>query len=162
MTRNTGGRRRSVAGANWGRGDGRSGAAVVLLTLLAGCGAAASHADMRVEDRSSEVEMTTGGTPRAGDCPLFVRFGSYAGGIDQPALEAVLSALRSDARVKAVEVRAWGREGEQDLCVSLKAAEDAQALTSSIRRSLPSRKLNGYVEVHADGTRLFTTQPEPS
>jgi hypothetical protein len=91
-------------------------------------------------------------------CPVLVRFGSYASGIDTPAADAVEKALRADVRAASVTLLPWGREGERDLCVTPRAADDGRALVKLARGAVPDRKLNGYVDIMLDGKRVFTTQ----
>jgi hypothetical protein len=95
------------------------------------------------------------------DCPVLVRFGSYAGGIDAPAAEAVAAALQADRRAGDVQLRPWGREGERDLCVATRTAMAAEALAATARGALPARRLNGYVDILLNGRRVFTTQGTP-
>ena len=96
------------------------------------------------------------------ECPVLVRFGSYASGIDRPAAEAVAAALRADRRVSEVAVRPWGREGERDLCVTPRRAVEARALVTVAQRALPEGGLNGYVDILLNGRRVFTTQNTPA
>lgn len=91
-------------------------------------------------------------------CSVTVRFGSYAAGIDRPAAAALEAALRADPRVLSVAVRAWGREGERDLCVVPHASGDAEALIRSARTALPAGELKGWVEILLGKRRVFTTQ----
>ena len=72
------------------------------------------------------------------DCPLSVRFGSYAMGIDRPTLEAVQSLLAADAAVTAVERHPWGREGETTLCVRLRSEADAERLFRAVAGLFPA------------------------
>ena len=91
-------------------------------------------------------------------CPVLVRFGSYASGIDTSTADAVEQALRGDARAASVTLLPWGREVERDLCVKPRTAEDGRALVKLARGAMPDRKLNGYVDIMLDGKRVFTTQ----
>ena len=72
------------------------------------------------------------------DCPLAIRFGSYAMGIDRPTLEAVESLLAADAAVTAVERSPWGREGEVTLCARLRSDADAGRLFRAIAGLFPA------------------------
>ena len=82
----------------------------------------------------------------APDCALTVRFGSYAMGIDRPAAARIEAFLAGRREVAATERRPWGREGEYDLCVRLKANADADALFEALRPLVPARPV-GPVEV---------------
>jgi hypothetical protein len=107
---------------------------------------------------SAEPAVAEPGAAGSGACPLLVRFGSYASGIDAATADAVNAALSNDPRTASVTVRRWGREGERDLCVTPRAAADAAQLVKVVRGAIPVRKLNGYVDVLLDGDRVFTTQ----
>jgi hypothetical protein len=75
--------------------------------------------------------------PEAARCDLTVSFGSYAMGIDKPALAAVRSLL-ADRAVRTVEERRWGMEGEMNLCVRTRQPADAELLLRRIRAVLPA------------------------
>ncbi|HEV2866824.1 MAG TPA: hypothetical protein VGX37_09925 [Allosphingosinicella sp.] len=82
-------------------------------------------------------------TPVRGDpgategCPVTIRFGSYAMGIDQPALAAIEALLEDDPAVTSVERERWGREGEVTLCARVASDQAAEALASRIAALLP-------------------------
>jgi len=80
-------------------------------------------------------------------CPVLVRFGSFAMGIDQPAYQAVQEALRAAPSAPAVTERPWGREGEVDLCVAARDKGEAQALLKIARDAVPARPLRGPVTI---------------
>ena len=129
--------------------------ALAALTLSA-C-SMSEPADASARSAAPEPAGAAAAQPAA-DCPLLVRFGSFAMGVDAPAVQAVEQALRADARTASVAVRPWGREGERDLCVTPRDGPDAAQLVKTARGALPARKLNGYVEILLDGKRVFTTQ----
>ena len=81
-----------------------------------------------------------GRDPSAGSaqCPLTVRFASYAMGIDRGALQAVEARLADDPAVQGVERRQWGREGELDLCVRTRTDADAERLQRAIAAAFPA------------------------
>ena len=72
------------------------------------------------------------------DCPLAIRFGSYAMGIDRPTLQAVESLLAADAAVSTVERSPWGREGEVTLCARLRSEADAERLFRAVAGLFPA------------------------
>ena len=75
--------------------------------------------------------------PAAPKCDLTVSFGSYAMGIDGPALAAVRRIL-GDRAVRSVEDVARGREGETYLCARTRSPADATRLFNRIRAILPA------------------------
>jgi hypothetical protein len=127
--------------------------AVLLALSVWGCGMA-------------ETPVAAPGAPApargeaAAACPLMVRFGSYASGVDPAAVEAVTAALKADRRAAEVTVRPWGREGERDLCVVPRSTADAAALAQVAQAAIPARTLNGYVDILLNEQRVFTTQPD--
>ena len=81
-----------------------------------------------------------GGWPGApADCPLTIAFGSYAAGIDQPALARVERRLRTDRRVRQVTRHPWGREGEVTLCVRPRRHASLNPIARDLRRLIPPR-----------------------
>ena len=103
--------------------------ALLPLFALAACTAAGESAS-----------APAGGEPSPGsaECPLTVRFGSYAMGIDRGALQAVEARLADDPAVLAVDRRHWGREGELDLCVRTRSDSDAERLQRAIAAGFPA------------------------
>ena len=93
---------------------------VLVFTLLAVCA--------RAEAASSP--------PAAPQCDLTVSFGSYAMGIDAPALAAVRRIL-ADRTVRSVEDIHRGLEGEVSLCARTRRPADADRLFHRIRLQLP-------------------------
>jgi hypothetical protein len=87
-------------------------------------------------------------------CAVSVQFGSYAMGIDRPAFDKVQALLKRDARVRGVELRRWGREGETTLCVSLRRQSDARAVFGRVKAALPA-KPKGPILVEARGGLHF-------
>ena len=78
-------------------------------------------------------------------CDLSVSFGSYAMGIDRPALAKVRQIL-ADRAVKKLDERPWGREGEITLCVQTRSRADAERLFRRVAKSLPA-KPRGPIEL---------------
>jgi hypothetical protein len=66
-------------------------------------------------------------------CPVEARFGSYAAGIDQEMYTATQSMLRTDTGVAKIETKAWGREGEQAICIDVKRKADAKRIYEHIK-----------------------------
>lgn len=131
-----------------------------VLTALALLSTAACSMAEPVDASAPAAHATQPGSAvqPVGDCPVLVRFGSYASGIDEPTVEAVTAALGTDPRMGRVDVRSWGREGERDMCVSPREAADGPALVKVARDAIPTRKLNGYVEILLNGKRVYTSQ----
>ncbi len=73
----------------------------------------------------------------AAPCPLQIRFGSYAMGIDRGTLQRVEALLARDAAVTSVTRTPWGREGEITLCAALRRPADAERLAREIASFLP-------------------------
>jgi hypothetical protein len=88
-------------------------------------------------------------------CPVLVRFGSFAMGIDRPAFEAVEQALRAAPRSPEITERPWGREGERDLCVAARDKGEAQALLNIAREAVPARPLRGPVTILLYGRTVY-------
>ena len=76
-------------------------------------------------------------TPEAEGCDLTISFGSYAMGIDAPALAAV-RAILADRAVRTIQDGHWGREGEITLCARTRRPADAKRLFGRIRAILPA------------------------
>lgn len=136
-------------------------AAVTALALLstAACSVAepadaAPPAPMAAETEISEpAPQSTDDRPQL--CPVLVRFGSFAMGIDQPAYQAVMGALRAAPGAPAITERAWGREGENDVCVGARDKAEAQALVKIARGAVPDRPLRGPVTILLYGRTVF-------
>lgn len=100
--------------------------------------------------------IVTSAAPAPSDCPLTVRFGSYAMGIDQRAAARIESFLQSHRAVASLRRHPWGREGEYTLCVRLKHQADAAALFDELKSLVPAK---GHGPVHirlADGSSFGT------
>ena len=80
------------------------------------------------------------------DCPLMVRFGSYAMGIDRPAAARIETFLAGRREVAQTQRRPWGREGEYDLCIRFKSKADPLGLFEALRPLVPAEPL-GPIEV---------------
>lgn len=90
-------------------------------------------------------------------CDLSISFGSYAMGIDRPALAAVRKIL-ADRAVRAVEETRGGIEGEIHLCVRTRRAADANRLFDRIRAVLPAAP-HGPIAVRTASGRRFHAPP---
>ena len=127
--------------------------ALLLLPMLAACEAAGDPRNAAPTNASpvpaaapaaaapAPAPAKAGVRPEPGpgdDCPLAIRFGSYAMGIDRPTLEAVESLLAADAAVTAVERSPWGREGEVTLCARLRSDSDAGRLFRAVAGLFPA------------------------
>ncbi len=86
-------------------------------------------------------------------CDLMVSFGSYAMGIDRPALAAVRRIL-ADRAVRSVEDIHWGREGEISLCVRTRRPAEADRLFGRIRADLPTAPRGPIAVRTASGLRF--------
>jgi hypothetical protein len=89
-------------------------------------------------------------------CPLTVRFGSYAMGIDRGAFEKISALLSRDRGVRAIEQYRWGREGEVTLCVRTRSKVDARRLFARVRGLFPARP-RGPLTVSVAGGPSFTS-----
>ena len=126
---------------------------------LAACGAAGDDppAARRGAAPDAEPRAVRPG-PGADDCPLSIRFGSYAMGIDRPALAAVEALLAADAAVASVERRSWGLEGEVTLCARLSDEAAAEPLARRIAALLPAAP-RGPVRVATRTGLVFDAPP---
>ena len=91
--------------------------------------------------------------PTAPGCDLTVSFGSYAMGIDRPALARVRRIL-AHRDVRSVEDIQAGREGEIALCVRTRTAAAAGRLFNRIRAVLPANPRGPISARTASGLRL--------
>ena len=91
-------------------------------------------------------------------CDLTISFGSYAAGIDAPALAAVRRIL-ADRAVRSVEVTNWGPEGETYLCARTRRPSDARRLFSRIRNVLPAVPRGPIAVRTASGLRFDAPRP---
>lgn len=82
-------------------------------------------------------------------CALRVEFGSYAMGIDRPALDKVRAVLAAE-RVTVDEQR-WGREGEVTLCA---AGADPGRVARKVERVLPNDPRGPITVTTVDGVRI--------
>ena len=120
--------------------------ALVLVAALAACEAAgddrvAAARQDRPQARAPVAPVKPRAPrpgPEAANCPLTVRFGSYAMGIDRGALVAVEALLAGDPAVTGVDRHPWGREGEVTLCAHVGGDEAAERLARSIAVLLPA------------------------
>jgi hypothetical protein len=94
--------------------------------------------------------------PAPADCPLSVRFGSYAMGIDRPAAVRIESFLQKHRAVAGIKRHPWGREGEYTLCVSLKRGANPAALFDELKPLVPA-KGRGPIAVKLRNGRSFGT-----
>lgn len=97
--------------------------------------------------------------PTEPKCDLSVSFGSYAAGIDGPALAAVRRIL-ADGAVRSVEDFAGGPEGETYLCVRTRRAADATRLFNRIRAILPAAP-RGPIALRTASGLAFHAPPRP-
>ncbi|HEX6376236.1 MAG TPA: hypothetical protein VFZ91_11010 [Allosphingosinicella sp.] len=97
-------------------------------------------------------------SPSARPCDLTVSFGSYAMGIDRPALAAV-RAILADRVVRSIEERHQGREGELVLCARTRRPADAERLFHRIRSALPTAP-RGPIRVHSASGLRFDAPPQ--
>ena len=70
-------------------------------------------------------------------CPLEIRFGSYAMGIDGGTLRRVEQLLAADGAVTSVTRTPWGREGELTICAAVRSPADAERLAREIAALFP-------------------------
>jgi hypothetical protein len=101
------------------------------------------------------------GAPEPKACPLSVRFGSYAMGIDQAAAQRIERFLEHHSHVAAVERHPWGREGEYTLCVRLKPRARARTLFDQLKPLVPSKPRGPIHVVLANGESFGTHRQEP-
>ena len=122
-----------------------------LVALLAGAAGACMTA-------TAEAESQKQGGVSGAACPLTIRFGSYAMGIDGGAAQSVEKLLRADKAVQAVERRPWGREGEFDLCARIARPSEAKRLFERIRPLLPAKPRGPITVTLADGRSYAAPQ----
>jgi hypothetical protein len=65
-------------------------------------------------------------------CDLEILFGSYASGIDSKSYDQIKALLVKRGSQLSTEQKAWGREGEQAICVSLKNISDTDSLEKEV------------------------------
>jgi len=111
---------------------------LLLPAALAACGAAADDPPSARPAAPDPGPRGVRPGPEPTDCPLSVRFGSYAMGIDRPTLAAVEALLDADPAVASVDRQSWGREGEITLCARLRDDEAADPLARRIAALLPA------------------------
>ena len=98
------------------------------------------------------AQAATPAPPTPG-CDLMISFGSYAMGIDRPALAAVRRIL-ADRAVRSVEQVHGGREGETALCADTRRPADAIRLFKRIRAILPAAPRGPITVRTASGLRF--------
>ena len=86
-------------------------------------------------------------------CDLMVSFGSYAMGIDAPALAAVRRIL-ADRGVRSIEEMHGGPEGETYLCARTRRPADARRLFDRMRIVLPTSPRGPIAVRTASGLRF--------
>lgn len=111
--------------------------------------AAAPGAEQAVERVEPISIVDVKGGPA--ECPLAVRFASYAMGIDGSAAKQIGALLTSEPAVAAVTRHRWGMEGENTLCVQLRPGADPAGIAERIRPLLP-QKPRGPIEVVVAGS----------
>lgn len=111
---------------------------LLLLPALAGCEAATNPPADAAAVRPIAAPGESGDRDAAGSCPLTVRFGSYAMGIDRNTLQAVEALLAADPSVRSVERWPWGREGEITLCARVAGDAEAERLARAVASLFPA------------------------
>lgn len=103
-----------------------------------------------------ETEAANGG---AGRCDVTLKFASYGAGIDRPLAERVAAAVKADRDVAGSQRKPWGREGEYDLCLTVKAGK-AKTVYERYRAMLPAKNLQAPTSIEGpDGLRFETIGP---
>jgi hypothetical protein len=77
----------------------------------------------------------------AAACDVKVSFGSYAMGVDRALAADLQTAVDSDPRVARATRRSWGREGEFDLCLTIRPAASVRQVFAAL-----GAKLQGHGE----------------
>ncbi|MEN3746958.1 hypothetical protein TPR58_07250 [Sphingomonas sp. HF-S3] len=92
-------------------------------------------------------------------CSVTVSFGSYAMGIDRPALERTERLLKRDRTVRRTSSHRWGREGEMTLCAITRRPADARRLFQRVKAALP-RDPRGPITIEThDGLSHTASRP---
>lgn len=98
--------------------------------------------------------------PAAAECDVEVSFGSYGSGPDAALKDSILKLVSADPGVTASEMKPWGREGENTLCLTAKDEAAANRLYGTIAAQLPSTSTRAPTTVrHRDGRSHATTWP---
>lgn len=101
--------------------------------------------------------VTDAGPPR---CDITIRFGSYGAGIDRDLADKVAAAVKADRDIARSSLKPWGREGEFDQCLTVKAGRDAKVAYERYRAVLPSKTLKAPTSIEGpDGLRFETIGP---
>ncbi len=93
---------------------------------------------------------------RPGRCDVTVKFASYGAGIDRPLADRVAAAVKTDRDVAGSQRKPWGREGEYDLCLTVKAGK-AKAVYERYRAMLPAKNLQAPTSIEGPDGLLFET-----
>ena len=96
---------------------------------------------------------------QGGRCDVMIKFASYGAGIDRPLAERVAAAVKAGRDVAGSQRKPWGREGEYDLCLTVKAGK-AKAVYERYRAMLPAKNLQAPTSIEGpDGLRFETIGP---
>ena len=90
-------------------------------------------------------------------CDVTLRFGSYAAGVNLPLAERMEAAARRDKGLTVSERRYWGREGEFDLCMTVRPGRNARAVFRRYRTMLPDHDPRSWTQIVGPGAMTFTT-----
>lgn len=100
--------------------------------------------------------------PGAEGCSVSVSFGSYAMGIDRAAFDRIERYTRANKRlIKAVDVTAWGREGERTVCISTRSKAARTAVFRDIRSLIKGKARTGPTTVATSDGRSWQSDPGP-
>ncbi len=90
-------------------------------------------------------------------CDITIRFGSYGGGVDRPLADRIAETAKVDRDLAQTERKPWGREGEYDLCLSVKSGRDAKAIYQRYRAMLPAKALQAPTSITGPDGLMFET-----
>ncbi|MBC6982050.1 hypothetical protein [Caulobacter sp. 17J80-11] len=92
-------------------------------------------------------------------CDVEVSFGSYASGTNGEVARKVRAYVGRSRDVTRAQAVRWGREGEWDLCLTVRPQRTARVY-ADIRRMIPKYSRQGPTRVtRRDGVRFESKQP---
>ena len=84
---------------------------------------------------------------QAAPCAVTVEFASHCCGIDSAAYKDLMAFLSASDLVVSHESKAWGREGEQTICVVTGTRAAADTLLGQLKARLPAKPARGSIKV---------------
>ena len=116
--------------------------------ILAGCAATTPPPTSPAADSASA-------------CAVKATFGSYAMGVDRELASEIQKTIDADKRVANVTRRPWGREGEFDLCLTLRPGAPAQEVFQALGAKLQGRGDKAPTSITLQSGETISTPPRP-